>query len=339
MSMRLLIGWAVALVLAACTGSDPADVPSSATDGSDRAAAVAAVVDDVVVPAHTTLAETTGALVDEVDVLCTSPSDAHLTAARDAWREAASARAAERMVAVGPAMDRSSKAELDWQADPERIAEVLEKGGVTPEQVATGASGARGLLALEDLLFGEGANTLAEGGDERCAYAAAVATLAADEAQRLADELAAGDADTLAGRGGVAMTTEGALDELVNTQVNLLDDMVDGRLAPDGATVGGGPADHDAASAAAAFETLADVYAPDRLGAPLPDDTRTRVQTAIDGAVQALGSADAGLDELDARTRDHIHEAADEVRIVVRTDVVSALDVVLGFSDNDGDSG
>jgi hypothetical protein len=135
------------------------------------------------------------------------------------------------------------------------------------------------------------------------------------------------------------MTTEGALDELVNTQVNLLDDMVDGRLAPDGATVGGGPADHDATSAAAAFETLADVYAPDRLGAPLPDDTRTRVHTAIDGAVQALGSADAGLDELDASARDHIHEAADEVRIVVRTDVVSALDVVLGFSDNDGDSG
>lgn len=60
------------------------------------------------------------------------------------------------------------------------------------------------------------------------------------------------------------------------------------------------------------------MYAPDRLGGPLPDDTHARVQTAIDEAVGALASADAGLDELDEGGRARVHEAADEVRVVVR---------------------
>lgn len=343
------VGLAVAgvLLLSACGGAGSTadgDAADDASDGAtaDRKTAVAAVVDDVVVPAHTELADATATLADEVEALCAAPSTEQLSVARDAWWRAATARAAERPVAVGPAMDRSSKAELDWQADPERIDEALAgQDPVTPDDVSTGASGARGLLAAEHLLFGDGADALATAdGARRCTYTASVATLAAGEARRLTEEFADGAADVLAGRGGVSMTTDGALNELVNTQVNTLDDLVDGRMAPDvAAEPGDGPADHETAMARATLDTVARLYEPRRLGGPLPDQTRDTVRGAIADAVAALPDADAVAVASTSPEPSAAHAAADAARVAVRTDVVSSLDVVLSFSDNDGDSG
>lgn len=323
--------FAVALLVTACGGG-----------GVDRAAAVGATVDEVVVPAHARLADTTATLAEEVTSLCAQPSEEQLGAARDAWREAAAARAAERPVAVGPAMDRSSKAELDWQADPERVDELLAGDRpVTPDAVATTASGARGLSATELLLFGDGADALATAeGERRCRYAASASTLVAAEASRLRDELAEGAADTLAGRGGVAMTADGAIDELVNTQVNTLDDLVDGRLAPDaGAEPGGGPAAAGLATARAQLATMAALYEPQRLGGALPEPTRDSVRATIEEAVAALDGDGDGLPTSESPERAELYAAVDRARVAVRTDAVSALDVVLTFSDNDGDSG
>jgi predicted lipoprotein len=318
-------------MLAGCSGADGA---------GDRDAAVVAVVDEVVVPAHAELAETAGTLAEQTAALCSTPSEDQLTAAREAWRAAMSARAAERPVALGPAMERTSMAELDWLADPERIDEIL--AGDEPLDAGTvgnGPAGAKGLLAAEYLLFGPQADGLARGDDRRCAYAQHAAALVAEETDRLHTAFTNEVADDLAGRSDVSPIADAVIDELVNTQVHVLDDLSDTRLDPDlPPDEAEGPAQHNAAWTRAALETIAQTYDPARLGGQLPDEIGTDVDSALTGALDTLEGVDT-LAGSDPQVRQQVHSATEDVRVAVRTDVVSALDVVLGFSDNDGDSG
>jgi predicted lipoprotein len=322
--------------LTACSGAAGGGDPAG-----DRGAAVAAVVDEVVVPAHADLAATTAGLAEQTEALCAEPSAEHLTATRDAWRAAMSSRAAERPVALGPAMERTSMAELDWLADPEGIAEVLAEGAaVTTETVGNGPAGGKGLLAVEHLLFGDGSDALADDDRVRCAYAQAATALVAREGQRLHAEFTGGTADRLAGRGAVRVTPDGVIGELVNEQVHVLDELTDNRLAADAAAeTAEGPAGHGVAMTRAALGTIEQTYTPERLGGQLPDEIAERLTTSLTAAAAVLDESRGALGDMPADTRDRLHRAVDRVRVAVRTDVVSALDVVLGFSDNDGDSG
>jgi hypothetical protein len=322
---------ALALLLAGCSGAGGA---------GDRDTAVAAVVDEVVVPAHAELAQAASTLADETAALCSTPTPDQLTATQDAWRTAISARAAERPVAIGPAMERTSMAELDWLADPERIDEILAGDEpLSADTVGNGPAGAKGLLAVEHLLFGAGADGLASGDARRCTYAQHATALIAEEAGGLHTAFTDEVADQLTGRSGVGASAGAVVDEVVNTQVHVLDDLNDKRLdpqLPDEEVEG--PAQHGAAWTRAALETLAQTYDPARLGGQLPDDIAAEVDTSLTNALGTLEGVET-LTASDDDVRQQVHAAAEEVRVAVRTDVVSALDVVLGFSDNDGDSG
>jgi predicted lipoprotein len=231
-------------------------------------------------------------------------------------------------------------AELDWVADPERIDEIL--AGDEPLDAGTvgnGAAGAKGLLAAEYLLFGPGADGLARGDDRRCTYAQHATALIAEEADRLHTAFTDEVADELTGRSGVGASAGAVIDEQVNTQVHVLDDLSDTRLNPDlPADEVEGPAQHNAAWTRAALETIAQTYDPARLGGQLPDEIAANVDSSLTGALDALEGVDT-LAASDPQVRQQVHSATEDVRLAVRTDVVSALDVVLGFSDNDGDSG
>lgn len=91
--------------------------------------------------------------------------------------------------------------------------------------------------------------------------------------------------------------------------------------------------------ATATVGTVDDVYAAGRLGGLLPDKTGEAVRSSLDDAEAALTAGGSELPSTEAPARADVYAAADDARVAVRTDVVSALDVVLSFSDNDGDSG
>lgn len=350
-----LLAALTAMALAACggaaDGADGADARAtdlatasasgSAPEGG-RAGAVDAVVDEVVVPAHAAFAAASAGLRDDVAALCGGPSEDALEAARAAWTATIDARSALEPVAVGPAADRASTSVIDWPVDVEAVGELLDTGDpINADVLASGPAGRRGLLAVEVLLFDDASAGLAAGDPQRCDYGAAATTAVAVEAERLVGELegAGSDpsyADRLRGDGAVSVSTGGALDELVNAQVMTLEDLADVRLPSDGA----GPAsDRAAASSKAALATLEELYAADRLGTELPDEVHRRLLDDLAAAREATAALGAEHGEDGAGARERAATAVDAVRVGVRTDVVSALDVVLGFGDNDGDSG
>lgn len=347
---RLALVLVLLLVLGACTngdgddGADPGD-PADAGEGTagadadPRARAVAATV-DLVLAATDRQAGTTADMAEAVDALCATPSPEALSAARDAWVDAVTARAAVRVHAVRSLGDRTSMAAMDWPRDDMGIASLLAGGEpVTAATLQGGAAGRRGLFALEEVLLGEGSDALADGEEARCGYADAVAGLVAAEAARLVDAVAE-DALNLTGQATVSASTAGAVDQLVNQHATTADDLGDMWL-PDGSadvTLRGPGAIADDWTGAIA-DALAEVYAADALGGPLDADLRDRLATATGALAEAAAGLDGSLDAVPAAERDAAVAAADEVRVLVRTEVVSALDVILTFSDNDGDSG
>lgn len=344
---RAALAALLAVALAACgSPTDGASAVSGAPTPTPptgpkagRAGAVDAVVDAVVVPAHATFADAGASLRDAVVALCTAPTEAALSTARTAWTTTIAARSALEPVAVGAAADRASMAAVDWPVDAGAVQDLLGGGDPIDAQVlVSGPAGRRGLLAVEVLLFDDAASALGTGDPRRCDYAAAASTGVADEAERLVGGLSgaggeASYADRLRGDAAVSVSAAGALDELVNAQVMALDDLADVRLPADGAE----PAsDRAAAASEAALATLEAVYAADRLGAELPEPVHRRLLADLAAAREATGAVGG---DADAAGRDRAVAAVDAVRVGVRTDVVSALDVVLGFGDNDGDSG
>lgn len=360
-SPRSLIASAVLLAtLAAC-----------ASDGPGEAETLASVTDNVIVPRYEALASETAALRGALATACASPSGATLTAARGAWRRAVAAWAQSEASGVGPAQDRRSASRIAWPiVQPERIdALIADRPDLTADAASSEISSTqRGLWAVEHVLFAADAPAGLAPGSDRCAYLAAVAQVAADEASALLDEWrVAKDGggppykDYFTARSAQGLITSDAVAELVRTQVFLIRTIVDMRLAgamglrdePDPSAIPGGAAENALADLRNQIEGMRAVYegadgesAPDGYGlsalvAPRSADADARVRERFAAALAAMDALGAPLRQAAAQRSPEAQallQALMDLQTTLSTEVVSLLGVSVGFSDADGDS-
>jgi uncharacterized protein len=166
---------------------------------TDHAAIARAALTEVIRPGYAALAEETAALDEKVGALCEAPSSASLEAARKAFAAAVAAWSKVEILRFGPIVADHRYERLFFWPDPKglgdrQIRDALAKRdeSVTKPEALSGKSVAlQGLPALEYLLYGDGAETLAApsgDGAFRCAFARAVAANSEAIAKSVAED-------------------------------------------------------------------------------------------------------------------------------------------------------
>lgn len=159
---------------------------ASAHGETDHAAIAHAALNDVIRPGYAALADEATSLNAKVGALCREPSASSLEASKKTFAATVAAWSKVEILRFGPITDDRRYERLFYWPDPKglgqrQIEETLAKQDETVTRAGTlaGKSVAlQGLPALEYLLYGDGADTLAapEGaGAFRCAFALAVA--------------------------------------------------------------------------------------------------------------------------------------------------------------------
>jgi uncharacterized protein len=326
--------------------------------------------DGVLLPLYRDFEAGAGVLSERNAELCRTPDETTLGAARDAWWDARAPFKRAEVFAFGPFQEFPWRLgpKLDfWPARPDTVDEVLAGSTpLDPEAAAELGAPARGLPAIEYLLYPPDLDVLAELGPDtrRCEYLAAIS---ADLVARAGDLRHAWDRhgdDYLgelidAGRDSATfMTLEMAVGEVVNRMGFLLENMRNDKLRkPLGGSVDGPPAP-DAAESRFSQRTLEDLrdnlrglelvyFGPDG-GAPgLGSYLRTRgkdfdpfMTARFDAAMAAVDAVPepftvALLEE--PRTVVKLIDALGELGRAIQVDILNALATNVGFNDNDGD--
>lgn len=186
--MRCLL----AIVLIACTApalADPMPVPR----------VIGNAIDGFIRPGFAALAESAGALENGVSALCETPSEGTLTAAQDEFRTVVAAFSRVELVRFGPLSQDNRLDRLFFWPDRKGIGlkQVQALLAGPPEQpldMEAKSVALQGLGALEFVLFGSGAETLAgAGGSNRCTYAGAIAASIAKVTAEIAADWQAPD--------------------------------------------------------------------------------------------------------------------------------------------------
>ena len=122
---------------------------------------LAAVAADVIVPRYETFATEADELVAAVDGLCAAPSPAALDAAQAQWDATRAAWRQTMAFGFGPVMDLRTMSAVDFGTSAEKVEDVVAgTEPITAEAIGQLGANARGLGAIEQLLFGEDAGTL-----------------------------------------------------------------------------------------------------------------------------------------------------------------------------------
>jgi predicted lipoprotein len=302
------------LAVTAC-GSD--------AEATSRPDAVRDAVDRVVAPAYRRAVATTRRAAAAGAAACTG--DAPLTDAAAAIADGYRAWLALDPIDFGPATTERAKSQLVYPPDPERVGKLLAAGG--PEDAhavnTRTASDARG--------FGAATALLADGTDRpaRCRYLTAVLQNNRDVSDAIGDAWFRAEppyVDRAAGRGPKQLSTQAALDMLINMSLNALGadatQLVAARLNEEDAS-------GTVLATRAHLDTIAALWgtSPDTGLRRLTNDDLGRRFAAELRAAQRAGDDPKELGQ-----------AINAVRATLGTEVVSALDIVVGFSDNDGDS-
>lgn len=175
MSNRLAVALALPLFLACAL---PAAAAVKASDVIGRA------IDGFVRPAYASLDDHAASLTKAMHALCDAPSGQNLDAARTAFSSTVEAWSVAEIVAFGPIKEENRLERMLYWPDRKSIglkqvqAALAAKNpsAADPAQLAGKSVAMQGLGALEFVLFGDGAETLAGKDDPyRCAYGAAVA--------------------------------------------------------------------------------------------------------------------------------------------------------------------
>jgi predicted lipoprotein len=126
--------------------------------GMPKEQAVAtAFVDEVVLPSYRQLDERTRELSRALERLADAPSEAHLEAARTAWRAARQSWETTESWAFGPAGTEGFDGNLDdWPVNEKDLGTALVGGSLSPAIFAKLTSTARGFHGVEFVLFGRG---------------------------------------------------------------------------------------------------------------------------------------------------------------------------------------
>lgn len=318
------------------------------------------MTEGAVTPGLVQSAESGVALSTAVADWCANPTPESLEAARNAWREARLDWNRTELVSFfGPADMLRTVSKVDYfPVSPEGIDHLLESGTTIDVAYVTGqaASTQRGLGALEHLLFGPPAE---EPDGSACDLATAASEVVGTEITALSDawgtSLDGGPAysETFS----VTMSTDDALADTIGAIVETLKHqsllqigkaLGESAPEPDVTALDEGEAGFGADSYLAQLEgirTWLDAGGETSLIAliearspEVADDINSHLDSAMAGLEAIEGplaeAAEAGSPELHA-----VYEDLNALRVLFEADVVSLLDITLGFSDTDGDSG
>lgn len=338
---RLAVGLTVAL--AACS------------TGPDQGEVVTAVADEALVPLVGDAATELEGLAAAVGQLCSNEDGAALDAAQLAWRSAKEAwERSEVTVFYGPAPMLRTESKVDFEpVSPEGIEELLASDTILDVDYVDNRSSAsrRGLGTIEYLIFAPG------GPDARqCELANSAGIVAANAAAEM-EEAWVGGTDPF--RDVFTSTMEpnaafadvvGAQYEIVNRQTLFELGVALGVTAPeaDPQAIPEGPAEAGVDRYLAQLEGI-DLSLRAGGETSLLELIRSRSGEVADQIEQRLESAVSQLGTIDGPMRqavidqpelmNSILEDLSALRDLVHVDVVSLLDLTLGFSDSDGDSG
>lgn len=172
---RLATAFALPLLLAAAS---PASAEVKASDVIGRA------IDGFVRPAYASLDDRATSLAKAMHQLCDVPSEQNLATARTDFSATVDAWSVVEIVAFGPIEENNRQERMLYWPDRKSIGlrqvqamlAANDQTATDPAQLAGKSVATQGLGALEYVLFGDGAETLAKKDDPyRCAYGAAVA--------------------------------------------------------------------------------------------------------------------------------------------------------------------
>jgi predicted lipoprotein len=337
--------------LAACSsgggdgggGGAATSVPTSGPD-------LPAVVDDLIVPRYDAFRTEANALDGAIAALCAQPGSEPLDAARQQWTATREAWRQTVAFGVGPAMTLRTPSAVDFATSEAKVQEVLDGADpVTTESVADLGANARGLGAIEQLLFGEGSDTLTGSeGARRCSYANETAALVTEAAGAVSAAWTDGSTDRSDFLADEAM----ARDELYNQLIATLQSVADKRLkvavgyddvAPNPEAADTGPAqrglDDMVAELDGALASYDAMLAADLEAASADAATRTRGGLS-DGrdTLAALPRPLAAAIESDLPAAQEALVDLQDAKRALATEVASLLGLTLTFSESDGDA-
>jgi uncharacterized protein len=164
--------------------------PSAVQAEADHGAIARASLTEVIRPGYAALGEATTVLGGKVEALCKEPSAAALKEAQDAFAGTVDAWSKVEIFRFGPIVEDHRYERLFYWPDPKslglkQIQDILAKkdeSATNAETLASKSVALQGLPALEYLLYGDGAETLAKSGGDaafRCRFSSSVAANAA----------------------------------------------------------------------------------------------------------------------------------------------------------------
>ncbi len=357
MSKRLAL--ALPLLLAAVL---PASAAVKASDVIGRA------IDGFVRPAYVSLDEHAAGLTKAMHQLCDAPSQQNLDSARSEFSGTVEAWSVAEIIAFGPVKENNRLERMLYWPDRKSIGlrqvqttlASKDPTSTDPAQLAGKSVAMQGLGALEYVLHGDGAETLANKDDPyRCAYGAAVAgnieTIAGEvrDAWQKPDGFASlwanpGPNNPLYRNGTEAVT------ELVGVFVNELEMIRDVRLKG----FLGAKADADkpkqaiywrsqntTASLAANLSGIDQLFQTSKLGDALPADGQWMAESihiqltnGVATAKSVAGPIDKALADPALRDKlEHFALITSSLSTLIGTRMTAAFGLTAGFSSLDGD--
>jgi predicted lipoprotein len=343
--MSLLAG--LLLVGACASGPGEAEVVSNATD-------------QALIPAMTGAAEAAGALSTAAFGFCASPHPKAHEAAMDAWNRAKEAwEASELTTFFGPAEMLRTVSKVDYNPISQDEIDALLGSDAVIDAAYVGdraSSVQRGLGAVEYVLFRDEA----EAGEARtCELTTAAAEVIADATRALqeawVESFDGGEpwADTFT----VTIPSNQALGDLVSAFVETTKRQSLFELGkalgisapqPEIEAIPEGAAGAAAAMYRSQLVGIRDALAggnPDSLGGLIrarSAEVADTIDLLLEQSIEAIAALDRPMRDIardDPERLVPIYEDIAELRMIFEADVVSLLDITLGFSDTDGDTG
>ena len=341
-------------------------VTACGSKGPSDAEVLISLADEVVVPAFQEVAKDMGTLHEASQALCQNPGSATLDVAQQAWRDARASWMTSEAMWFGPVMERRSRSLMDWSpTDVEGVEETLARDiAFTAGDIReTLASNRRGLGAIEYILFDDGAVDSLKNAPARCSFLTSLTDVAGEEAEAIRSAWVDGAdgsppyKDYLTGRSDLSLLPSDGVAEAVRTQVFLIRDIVEMRLAtalglrgePDLTVIPGTVADNGLADLRHELLGMQRMYEgaeAEGLGVahliqPLSEETDQRLREQFAAALTAIDAVDGTLKAAINERPDQVlevHDRLSDLRRTIATEVVSLLGVSVGFTDTDGDT-
>ena len=336
-----------ALVIACASGTGEAEVVSSITNAS-------------LLPALEVSSRGAADLKAAAGEYCANPSTANRDALAEAWEVSKAAWGHAWLTTwFGPADMLRTVSRVDYQPiDEEAIEDLLASTEPLDADymMNQAASTQRGLGAIEYLVYGESD----PGEERRCELLSATVEVVASEVEALEkawSESHQGGAPFAESFAGESMPSNDALGELVSAAVETLKQQ---SLYQVGKAIGISASEADPAAIPEgeaglasdfyraqleSIQSMLDAGAPDSLGdlveARSPE-VKARIDEHVEGAFAELDGIKGPMREIAADAPDDLaplYEHLSDLLSAFESDVVSLLDITLGFSDTDGDTG